>query len=155
MPLFVHYALCARTPVHNEPIKAQTANLGVSALLNEPTNEQLPCSHQTYCKDDWVWEKEGGWGSAPLWYVMITATGLSVMKMMRYFPIVPWKDCGRPFVSTSLQCFEERKRSHEAVFFFRAGGEEEEEEWGELSHIWRPEMEQNSMSNIWNSNCIM
>lgn len=41
-------ALCTvsvHTPIHHEPIKAQTAKLGVSPFLNDPTNEQLPYRH--------------------------------------------------------------------------------------------------------------
>lgn len=155
---FCFFGLCTlyvHTPIHREPIKVQTANLGVSPLVNDPTNEQLTYSHQTHCKDDWLREKESGWGSAPLWYVMITATELYAIKMMRYFPIVP-KRFRAPICLHFAAVFWRAgagERSHEA--FWGGKRREEEEEWGGLSHIWRPEMEQNSMSNIWNSNCIM
>lgn len=57
-----------------------------------------------------------------------------------------------------LQCFEKSGLGREVTRLYGEG-------WGFggggggggswASHIWRPEMEQDSMSNIWNSNCIM
>lgn len=63
------------------------------------------------------------------------------------------RDSGRPFFSTSrcsvLKTWSLREKSRGLLW------EEMKEEWGWLSHIWKPDMEQNSMHNIWNSNCIM
>lgn len=83
---------------------------------------------------------------------MITATGLYAIKMMRcIFPLCG-DDAGRPLVAGLLQRFEEPGLGREVTRVFVG---ESGEARGGLSHIWRPGMEQDSMSNIWNSNCIM
>lgn len=78
------------TPIQREPIKAQTANLGVSLLLNDLTNEQLPHSHYIPCKDDLLQVTEWMGGGVRVSMICYDyGNGSYAMKMMRYFPIVP------------------------------------------------------------------
>lgn len=63
--------------------------------------------------------------SAALCCVIITATSLRAITVMRYFPIVP-EGPGRPFVSTQLQCFEESGLGREVTRSFGGGGRREE-----------------------------
>lgn len=145
------------TPTHHEPIKAQTANLGVSPL-NYPTNERLPYSRMrltvkmTDCERNRV--SRGQRLYDLLW---LQKWGFIQIKWWGIFPIVP-KRFRAPICLHFAAVFwwaGAGERSHEAFGGERREGEEMKEEWGGLSHIWRPEMEQNSMNNIWNSNCIM
>lgn len=53
-------------------------------LTIKTTNCESVCVHVCLCGVG-----VGGGGSVLLSYVMITATGLYAVKMMRYFPIVP------------------------------------------------------------------
>lgn len=95
------------TPIHHEPIKTQTANLGVSPLLNDPTNEQLPYNHvrltvkMTYCE-----RKRVGGGQRLYDMLWLRQRGFMQLKWWGIF-LLCRKDLGRPFVSTLLQCFEE------------------------------------------------
>ncbi len=166
MPLFVDmFCVCVNTHPLWASKDSNSKLRRFPQLFNDPTNERLPSTIRlaikiTYCK-----RKRVAWGKRLYDILWFQQQGFMQLKRWGIF-LLCQKDLGRPFVSTLLQCFEELglRREVTRLFWGERGQEEEEEEeeeeemkeeWGGLSHIWRPEMEQNSMSNIWNSNCIM